>query len=102
MKSFQREPDFEIVERERVPLCSRTAREAANQRRPFPGKSGPGYLGGHHCEYFDLEGKRKRAATDGVNAWIDPEGYRRFIASKRRAFEGEVDLEMGVTSAAKK
>jgi len=33
---------------------------------------------------------------------MDPEGYRRFIASKRRAFEDEVDLEMGVTSAVKK
>jgi metallo-beta-lactamase class B len=49
-----------------------------------------------HCEYFDLEGKKKRAATEGVKAWIDPEGYRQFIAGKRRAFEDEVDLEMGV------
>lgn len=62
----------------------------------------PDIWGGHHCEYFDLEGKRKRAATEGVNAWIDPEGYRRFIASKRHAFEGEVDLEMGVQKEAPK
>jgi hypothetical protein len=33
--------------------------------------------------------------TEGVNAWVDPQGYRRFIASKRRAFEDEVDKEMG-------
>jgi len=33
---------------------------------------------------------------------MDPEGYRRFIASKPRAFEDEVDLEMGVTSGVKK
>jgi len=25
-----------------------------------------------------------------------PEGYRRFIAEKKRAFEDQVDLEMGV------
>jgi metallo-beta-lactamase class B len=49
-----------------------------------------------HCEYFDLEGKRKRAATEGVKAWIDPEGYRRFIAGKRQEFENEVDVELGV------
>jgi len=30
-----------------------------------------------------------------VKAWIDPEGYRRFIAEKKRAFEDQVDLEMG-------
>ena len=56
----------------------------------------PDIWGGHHTEYFDLEGKRKRAATEGVKAWVDPEGYRRFIASKRRPFEDEVDREMGV------
>ena len=59
----------------------------------------PDIWGGHHTEYFDLEGKRKRATTEGVKAWVDPEGYRRFIAGKRRAFEDEVDLEMGVKTA---
>jgi metallo-beta-lactamase class B len=49
-----------------------------------------------HNEYYDFEGKRKRAATEGVKAWIDPEGYRRFIAYKKHAFEEQVDLEMGV------
>lgn len=50
-----------------------------------------------HNEYYDLEGKRERAKTEGVDAWIDPEGYRRFIAGKKRAFEDQVDAEMGVT-----
>lgn len=49
-----------------------------------------------HNEYYDLEGKRKRALSEGVSAWIDPEGYRRFIAHKKHAFEEQVDLEMGV------
>jgi metallo-beta-lactamase class B len=47
-----------------------------------------------HNEYYDFEGKRHRAQTEGVNAWIDPEGYRRFVAAKKRAFEDEIDLEM--------
>jgi glyoxylase-like metal-dependent hydrolase (beta-lactamase superfamily II) len=59
----------------------------------------PDIWGGHHTEYFDLEDKRKRAAVEGVKAWIDPEGYRRFVAGKRRAFEDQVDLEMGVKTA---
>jgi metallo-beta-lactamase class B len=29
-----------------------------------------------HTEMFDFEGKRARAATEGVKAWVDPEGYR--------------------------
>ena len=55
-----------------------------------------------HNEYYDLEGKRKRAETEGVKAWIDPEGYRRFIAGKKRAFEDEVDEELGVSKAVAK
>lgn len=49
-----------------------------------------------HNEYYDLAGKRKRAETEGVQAWIDPEGYRRFVAGRKRAFEDQVDLERGV------
>ena len=55
-----------------------------------------------HNEYYDLEGKRKRAETEGVKAWIDPEGYRRFIAGKKREFETEVDEELGAPQAATK
>lgn len=62
----------------------------------------PDIWGGHHTEYFDLEGKRKRAASEGVKAWVDPEGYRRFVSSKKRAFEDQVDLELGGTKRAAK
>ena len=55
-----------------------------------------------HDECYDLESKRQRAKTEGVNAWVDPEGYRRWVAAKKRAFEDEIDEEMGgVTKAAK-
>lgn len=52
---------------------------------------------GFHNEYFDMEGKYARMAKEGAAAWVDPDGYRQFIASKKRAFEDEIDLEMGVT-----
>lgn len=55
----------------------------------------PDIWAGHHTEFFDFEAKRARAATEGVQAWIDPEGYRRYVALKRRQFEDQVDLEMG-------
>jgi metallo-beta-lactamase class B len=57
---------------------------------------------GHHTEYFDLESKRKRAQTEGAQAWVDPDGYRRFVSKQKRSFEDQVDLEMGVTQAATK
>jgi len=52
-----------------------------------------------HNEYYDLAGKSERAKTEGVAAWVDPEGYRRFIAGKKRAFEDLADEEMGVPAA---
>ena len=55
-----------------------------------------------HNEYYGFEGKRQRAKTEGVKAWMDLEGYRRFIAGKKRAFEDEVDEELGVVKGDKK
>ena len=55
-----------------------------------------------HNEYYDLEGKRQRSLQEGVAAWIDPEGYRRFVAGKKRAFEDEVDLELAARTQAAK
>lgn len=55
-----------------------------------------------HNEYYNLEGKRKRAEAEGVAAWVDPEGYRRFISGKKRAFEDQIDKELGVPKDAAK
>ena len=49
----------------------------------------------HHSEYFDLAGKRARVARqEEVGAWVNPDGYRRFVAGKKRAFDQEVDVEL--------
>ena len=53
---------------------------------------------GFHTEYFDMAGKLARMEAEGPAVWVDPDGYRQFIASKKRAFEDEVDLELGVTA----
>lgn len=55
-----------------------------------------------HNEYYDLEGKLVRAKTEGVGAWTDADGYRRFIAGKKRAFENAVDEELGAPKSAGK
>ncbi|MBP6692183.1 MAG: subclass B3 metallo-beta-lactamase [Xanthomonadales bacterium] len=51
-----------------------------------------------HNEYYDLEGKRERASTEGVAAWVDPEGYRRWVARKKREFEDAIDAELAGTT----
>ena len=40
-----------------------------------------------HASFFDLEGKRARMPTEGVEAFVDRDGYRRLHAQKREAFD---------------
>jgi metallo-beta-lactamase class B len=51
---------------------------------------------GAHAEWFGYAQKRDRARVDGVQAWVNPEEYRQFVAGQKRAFENQVDLELGV------
>jgi metallo-beta-lactamase class B len=46
-----------------------------------------------HGGFFDFAGKRTRARTEGVRAWVDPEGYRQRIAKQKSAFEELVARE---------
>ena len=43
------------------------------------------FLGAHGL-YFDLENKYARMGKDKVNPFIDPEGYKKFIAQKEQDF----------------
>ena len=40
-----------------------------------------------HTEAFGFEGKRARAAKEGVAAWVDPDGYAAWLARQKTAFE---------------
>ncbi len=51
---------------------------------------------GAHAEWFGYEAKRERARSEGASAWVNAEEYRQFVAKQKRAFEDEVDLELGV------
>jgi metallo-beta-lactamase class B len=46
-----------------------------------------------HTEAFDFEGKRARAAAEGAAAWVDPDGYRRWVARGKEGFEAAVAAE---------
>jgi metallo-beta-lactamase class B len=47
----------------------------------------------YHAEAFDLAGKSARATTEGVQAWVDPQGYRSFVAERKVKFEEDVAKE---------
>ncbi|MEN9571611.1 MAG: hypothetical protein RL172_2842 [Bacteroidota bacterium] len=53
-----------------------------------------------HAASMKFEEKLKRAATEGVIAWVDPAGYRLYIASEREKFDAEVKLEKGIKPVA--
>lgn len=46
-----------------------------------------------HTETFAFEDKRARAAREGVKAWVDPDGYRRYLAAEKDKFEALVAKE---------
>jgi len=44
-----------------------------------------------HTSFSDFAARRERAATEGIKAWVDPEGYRSFVAERKAKFEGAVE-----------
>jgi metallo-beta-lactamase class B len=47
----------------------------------------------YHVDEFDLAAKRGRAATEGVRAFVDPDGYKRLVAERKAKFEQLVTEE---------
>ena len=45
---------------------------------------------GAHGAYFDLDAKFKRWKAGDKNAFIDPDGYKAYVADRQRAFEAEL------------
>lgn len=51
-----------------------------------------------HTEFFGYESKRARAATEGDAAWVDPAGYRKYIATAKAKFEATADKEQAAAA----
>jgi metallo-beta-lactamase class B len=46
-----------------------------------------------HTDMFEFESKRTRAATEGAAAWVDPEGYRLWLARGKENLEKLLTME---------
>jgi len=44
---------------------------------------------GAHGDYYGMEAKFARLAREGAEVWVDPEGYRKYVADRERAFQAE-------------
>jgi metallo-beta-lactamase class B len=45
---------------------------------------------GAHGEYFGMEAKYARMKAGSANAFVDPEGYKKYVAEKQQDFEAEL------------
>jgi metallo-beta-lactamase class B len=48
---------------------------------------------GAHGDYYGLERKYRRYAAEGPSVFIDPDGYRAYVAERERAFHREWDRQ---------
>jgi metallo-beta-lactamase class B len=46
-----------------------------------------------HADFFGFEEKRARAAKEGVAAWVDPDGYRRWVGQGKENLEAVIAAE---------
>lgn len=44
-----------------------------------------------HNEFYGLDAKLQRATKDGAKAWVDPEGYRKWVAAQKQRFEAAAE-----------
>jgi metallo-beta-lactamase class B len=50
---------------------------------------------GAHGGYFGMEAKFARMGAEGVNPFVDPEGYRSYVAEREQAFRRELARQSG-------
>jgi hypothetical protein len=51
---------------------------------------------GAHGNYFDLETKYARMKESARTAFVDPEGYKKYVAEKEQAFRNELAKQRAV------
>jgi metallo-beta-lactamase class B len=54
---------------------------------------------GAHGQYFAMLAKRARMKPDGPNPFVDPEGYRKFVAEREQAFRDELAKQKAAVAA---
>jgi metallo-beta-lactamase class B len=47
-----------------------------------------------HASFFGYEQRLARVPKEGLNAWVDPHGYRQYSISRREIFEKTIDAEL--------
>lgn len=84
-------PGYKLV---RNPTYPRIAADYTHQFEVLKNLPCDVFLGAHGG-YFDLQGKYDRYKTGDKGAFIDPEGYKAYIADRQQVFETELKKQSG-------
>lgn len=52
---------------------------------------------GAHGNYFDLEAKYAQLKERGIAVFVDPDGYKKYVADKEQAFRTELEKQRAHT-----
>jgi len=55
---------------------------------------------GAHAGYYDMLAKYPRAKSGDPNAFVDPAGYRSYVADRQQAFEAELNRQQAIRKTA--
>src|SRR5579875_3650706 len=79
-------PGYKLVDNEQYPQIAADYEKTFRVLRSLPCDI---FLGAHGV-YYDMDAKLKRLKTGGANPFIDPEGYRAYVAEREQAFRQEL------------
>ena len=48
---------------------------------------------GAHGDYYGMQAKYARIGKDGANPFVDPDGYKRYVAGREKAFRSELERQ---------
>jgi metallo-beta-lactamase class B len=79
-------PGYRLVRNSKYPTITEDLERTFRVLRALP----TDYFLGAHGSYFDLEAKYARLQKGDSAAFIDPEGYRNYVANREQAFRVEL------------
>ena len=54
-----------------------------------------------HTDAYGYDAKLARSKSEGAKAWVDPQGYRKWVRAQRDKLETTIDNELGTAAGTK-
>ena len=83
--------DFRLVGNKQYPTIAQDFEKTFRVMKALPCDI---FLGAHGA-YFDMDAKYAKFKAGDTSVWVDPEGYKAYIANRERAFRAELAKQSG-------